>query len=113
MAQGMNPNEAKMKHELVSLAQAALGLAMASLVFVGISGTIYKLIAPDGWIAQAFGRSLSAGSATLGALALLAACAWYSHGSPRRRNLLSDIVVYGFAAAGFIYLARFLLQGSV
>ncbi|HEX9396178.1 MAG TPA: hypothetical protein VF943_05480 [Burkholderiales bacterium] len=109
----MDLHQASPKNEIVSLAQAAAGLAQICLVMLGIIGTLYKMAAPEGWIAQAFGRSLTAGGATLGSLLLLAACAWYTHGSARRYHLLSEIVVYGFAAAGVLYLARYLLQGSV
>jgi len=97
----------------VSLAQAASGLATISLVLLGIMGTVYKLIAPEGWIAQAFGRGLTAGGATLGSLLLLAACACYAHGSAPRHRLKSEILVYACAGAGVFYLARLLLEGRL
>lgn len=109
----MDLHHANSKPELVSIAQAAVGLAMVSLVLLGIMGTIYKLIAPEGWLAQAFGRSFSAGGITVGALLLLAVCIWHSAGSPRRQHAVSDVVVYGFAAAGALYVARWLLTGSL
>ncbi len=93
----------------------ALGvLAAIALVALGIGGTIYKVISPEGWIAQAFGRSVSAGTAALGSLLMIAALAWFSRGwnSPRYRNRFSDLLVYGFAAAGFAYLAAFMSKGS-
>jgi hypothetical protein len=109
----MHLNSADSKPEIVSLAQAAVSLAMVCLVLVGITGTVYKLIAPDGWIAAAFGRSLTVGGATLGSLLLIAACAWYTQGSVRRHRLLSEFALYGFAAAGALYLTRYLLQGGL
>ena len=51
------------KQELYSIVQGLVGLAVLLLVLAGIGGTIYKVISPDGWLAQAFGRSLSAGAA--------------------------------------------------
>lgn len=108
----MNLGEVKLKQEAYSLAQAALGFAIAALVLTGIGGTIYKVIAPDGWISQAFGKSLSAGVATLGSLLLIVGLAWFSRGSPRYRSTASDLLVYGFALAGFFYLAALWTKGS-
>jgi hypothetical protein len=101
------------KHELYSAAQVVLGFAIVALVMVGIGGTIYKVIAPEGWISQAFGRSLSAGAAALGSLLVIAGLAWFSRGwaSPRTRNWHADLMVYTFAAAGTFYLAKLWLKG--
>jgi len=102
------------KQEAWALAQSCLGFVILALVLIGIGGTIYKVISPDGWIAQAFGRSLSAGVAALGSLLMIVALAWFSRGwsSPRRRTRLSDLAVYGFALAGLIYFAEFWIRGS-
>ena len=109
----MNFHHAHSKPEIVSLAQAAAGLAMACLVLAGILGTVYMLVGPDGWIAMAFDRSLTTGGAALGSLLLLAACAWYTHGSARRHHLMPHFVSYFFAAAGALYIARYLLQENL
>ena len=102
------------KQELYSIVQGLVGLAVLLLVLAGIGGTIYKVISPDGWLAQAFGRSLSAGVAALGSLALVGGLAWFSRswGDLNRRTLASDFLVYGFAAAGFLYLAQ-IWRGSL
>ena len=55
-------SELRLKQEVFALAQAGIGFVLVALVLLGIGGTIYKVIAPDGWVAQAFGRSLSAGA---------------------------------------------------
>ena len=111
----MTPTSIRFKHELYSIAQAAVGLAILALVLAGIGGTIYKVISPEGWLAQAFGRSLSAGAAALGSLALVAGLAWFSRswGDVTRRTLVSDFLVYGFAAAGFLYLAQLWTRGAL
>jgi hypothetical protein len=111
----MTPNSIPAKGELYSIAQTLLGLAILVLVLAGIAGTIYKVISPEGWLAQAFGRSLSAGAAALGALALVGGLAWFSRaqGTTRSRSLVSDFLVYGFAAAGFLYLAQFWTRGTL
>ncbi len=110
----MDLHEFKLKRELYSVGQAAAGFAIVALVLMGIGGTIYKVISPEGWIAQAFGRSLAAGAAALGSLALIGALAWYSRGwsAPRVRNRFSDLLVYTFAGAGLIYVAQLWLKGS-
>ncbi len=102
------------KHEVGVAAQVLVGLIIVVLVTLGIGGTIYKVISPDGWIASAFGRSFSAGAAALGSLLLIAGLAWFSRGwsSPRSRNRFSDLLVYTFAAAGIVYLAQLWMKGT-
>ena len=98
----MTPTTFKLKQELYSIIHAALGCTILALVLAGIGGTIYKVIAPEGWIALAFGRSLSAGAAALGSI-------W---GDPVKRTRISDLLVYGFAFAGVVYLAQFWTKGT-
>jgi hypothetical protein len=102
------------KHEIYSVGQIIVGFGVVTLVVVGIGGTIYKVISPDGWVSQAFGRSLSAGAASLGSLLLIVGLAWFSRGwtSPRNRNRYSDLLVYTFAAAGLFYLAQLWTRGT-
>jgi hypothetical protein len=111
--ENVNIHHTYTKPEIVSLAQAVAGLAMVCLVLVGILGTVYRLVAPDGLVAMAFERSPTAGGAALGSLLLLGACAWYTLGSARRDHLLSEFVGFAFAAAGALYSVRYLLQDSL
>jgi hypothetical protein len=105
---------ARLKQELYSIAQTLVACVFLALVLAGIGGTIYKTMAPDGWVAQVFGRSLSAGAAALGASVMVLALAWFSRswGDVRRRTLAGDFLVYGFAFAGFVYLARLWMTGT-
>jgi hypothetical protein len=107
-------SEMRLKQEVFALVQAGIGLVLVGLVLLGIGGTIYKVIAPDGWVAMAFGRSLSAGVATLGSLVMIFGLAWFSRGwqSPRHRNRFSDLLVYSFAAAGLLYLVQLWIKGT-
>jgi hypothetical protein len=102
------------KQEIYTAGQIVIGFGVVALVVVGIGGTIYKVISPDGWVSQAFGRSLSAGAAALGSLLLIMGLAWFSRGwtSPRTRNRYSDLLVYAFAAAGLFYLAQLWIKGT-
>jgi hypothetical protein len=96
------------------IAHAGLGMVLLMLVVTGVAGTIYKVMAPDGWVAGAFSRSTSAGLAVIGSVALLVGLAWLSRGwALRARNRYSDLFVYTFAVAGFLYLARFWISGVV
>src|SRR5262245_13030851 len=105
----------RLKQELYSIVHAAIGCAFLALVLAGIGGTIYKVLSPEGWIANAFGRSLSAGAAALGSCTLIAGLAWFSRswGDVRNRTFISDCLVYGFAAAGLAYLFQFWIQGTL
>jgi hypothetical protein len=107
-------SEFRIKQEVFAVGQAFGGFVILALVLVGIGGTIYKVLSPDGWVAQAFGRSLSAGAATLGSLIMIVALAWFSREwtSPRRRTQLSDFLVAGFAIAGLLYVAQLWIDGS-
>ena len=103
---------AKHKLEFPILAQVAAGFAITVLVLVGISGSIYKLIAPQGWFVQAFGHSFGLGASLSAALLGAAALVWALPGwMPSQRTRVADAVVYGFAAAGLIYLGQILAQG--
>ena len=106
----MNP----IKQEFGTVGQTALGATLLGLVLVGIGGTIYKVISPEGWVTQAFGRSLSAGVAALGSLFMIAGLAWFSRGwaSPRTRNRFPELLVYTFAGAGLLYLAQLWSKGT-
>lgn len=107
-------SELRIKQELFAAVQTFAGFLIVSLVLVGIGGTIYKVISPEGWVAQAFGRSLSAGAAALGSLLMIVGLAWFSRGwtAPRRRMQASDVLVFGFALAGLLYVVQLWSSGS-
>ncbi len=104
-----------LKNETVSLLQAGAGFLITVLVMTGIAGSIYKVIAPGGWIAQAFGHSVKAGFSVLVALTVLLAFFYFSRTwtpSHKQRNFTANIVVTVFAVAGFLYLGRFWTTGA-
>ncbi len=106
--------QANTKFEIPILAQVLAGFAISSLVLVGIAGSIYRLVEPQGWVVQAFGSSFSLGAtllaALLGAGAVVRALPGFM---PAQRARIADAVVYGFAAAGVLYLGQLLVGGSV
>ena len=103
-------DQTKTKFEFPVLAQALAGFAISACVLVGIGGSIYKLIAPEGWFVQAFGHSMGLGAALMAALLGAAAVVWALPGwMPSQRARISDAVVYGFAVAGLLYLGQLLV----
>ena len=105
----------RIKQELYSFAQTAFSCLLLSLVLGGIGGTVYKVLAPDGWVSQMFGHSLSAGVAALGAMGLVGGLAWFSRswGDPDTRSLPTQLLIYGFAAVGILYLAQIWTRGAL
>lgn len=109
----MDMEQANTKFELPILAQVLFGFALSALVLVGIAGSIYKLVEPQGWVVQAFGHSIGFGAALLAALLGAAAVVWALPGYlPTQRARIADAVVYGFAAAGMLYLGQLLVIGG-
>ncbi|HEV3007665.1 MAG TPA: hypothetical protein VGX52_01375 [Burkholderiales bacterium] len=105
----------RLKQELYSFANTFFSCIVLSLVLGGIGGTIYKVISPEGWVANAFGRSFSAGAASLGSLALVAGLAWFSRSwsAPDNRSLFLHFVLCGFASAGVLYLVQLWTKGTL
>jgi hypothetical protein len=99
--------EFKLRDESWALAQALVGFGVVMLVAIGITGMIYRVIAPDGWIAEAFSRSLSAGLTTLVTLGVIGALVWLNGPTPHGKYSTSiEIVVLGIAGAGALFLLQ-------
>ena len=90
------------------------GLVLLALVMLGIGGTIYKLLAPGGWLAQFVGGKLGHGGALMFALGGVALFAWATHDriSPARRDRIGDLWIYLCSAVGLVYLVLMVVQGS-
>lgn len=95
--------------------QAIVGFAIAVLVMLGVGGTVYQLVAPGGWLAQVFGRSLAGGMVAFLGLLIIGLCAWLARSwiSVGSRNRHSDLFVYGFAAAGAFYTIEVFTRGAL
>ena len=101
--------------EVAGFFHAIAGFAIATLVMIGFGGTIYESIAPGGWFAQLFGRSVAGGLAVLLALLLIGASAWLLRAwvSITQRNRYSEVFVYVFAGVGLVYCAQLLTKGGL
>ena len=97
-----------LREETWALAQALFGFAMVTLIMIGITGTIYRVIAPDGWIVQAFNRGVASGLLVVGALGLVALLAWTKRGAAlyARRSTAVEVFVLGLAGIGALFLIQ-------
>ncbi len=105
--------QAQPESSLRSLVGSMPGIGLVALVVVGISGSLYKLVSADGLVATLFERSPAGGMLSLGGTGLVVLCAWATglgskHG---HRVWLSNLVVYGSAAAGSLFLLRYWWTG--
>src|SRR5687767_2338880 len=88
-----------------SVLQFTGGFLLLVLIMLGVGGTIYKLIAPEGWLAQLLGGSLNYLSAIALALVGVGLFAWFAQDkvAQTRRDKVGDWWVYLFAVAGLAY----------
>ena len=100
---------------LRSAAQFAGGFVLLALVMLGVGGTIYKLIAPEGWLSQLVGGSLNYLGAIALALVGVAMFAWFAQDqiAQTRRDKVGDWWVYLFAVAGLAYAWQIFLRGTL
>lgn len=98
-----------------SVLQFTGGFLLLVLIMLGVGGTIYKLISPEGWLAQLLGGSLNSLSAIALALVGVAMFAWFAQDqiAQTRRDKVGDWWVYVFAAAGLIYAGQIFLRGTL
>ena len=94
--------------------QALWGFALVVMVVFGICGTIYKLLAPSGWIASLMGRGFSGGVAAVGLMIVFGVVGWVARSwtTTREQAGIADLVVYAFAAAGFVYSFQIWSKGA-
>lgn len=92
------------------LIQTLVGFVVLALVMMGVGGTVYRMIAPDGWLVQWFGTGVTATAAALFSLLAIAVLSWFTREfvSAFRKNRLADVLIYVFAGAGVVYLAQVL-----
>jgi hypothetical protein len=96
------------REESQALVQALVAFVMVMLIMIGIAGTVYRVIAPDGWIAQAFNRSALSGVVALCSIGIVAGMLWLKRGNTlfAKRNKVTEMIVMGFAGLGALFLAQ-------
>jgi hypothetical protein len=108
-------NKSKTGGGLSNVFQFVGGFILLALVMLGVGGTIYKLLAPGGWLAQLVGGHLGHGGALVLALGGVAVFAWVTHDriSPARRDSIGDWWIYVCSGVGLLYLVLMLVQGTL
>ena len=98
-----------------SVLQFTGGFLLLALIMLGVGGTIYKLIAPEGWLAQLLGGSLNYLTAIALALVGVGMFAWFAQDqiAQTRRDRIGDWWVYLFAVAGLAYAGQIFLRGTL
>lgn len=93
------------------LIQTLVGFAVLGLVVAGVGGTVYRMIAPEGWLVQWFGTGITATAAAVVSLLVIAILSWFTREwvSAYRKNRVADVLIYVFAGAGTVYLAQILM----
>ncbi|MFZ1910217.1 MAG: hypothetical protein WAU52_14160 [Burkholderiales bacterium] len=99
------------KQDYRVLIQTLVGFMVLALVMIGVGGTVYRMIAPEGWLVQLFGTGVTAATAAVLSLLVLAALSWFTGEwvSAYQKNRLADVLIYVFAGAGVVYLAQILM----
>lgn len=102
------------KHDSNNFLQTVWGFGLVVMVLLGICGTIYKLLAPAGWIAALMGRGFSGGVAAVGLLIVLSVIGWVARNwtTTREQAGAATVVVYLFAGAGVLYSVQFWSKGT-
>ena len=99
------------KQDYRVLIQTLVGFVVLALVMVGVGGTVFRMIAPQGWLVQLFGRGVTAATAALLSLLMIGALSWFTREwvSAYQKNRLADLLLYVFAGAGVVYLGQILM----
>lgn len=107
--------ELHLKRNLSETLVAFGGLAVLTLMLLGVGGTIYKVLAPDGWMTALLKHGLPDSLAASTALLVMCAFAWLTREwrTPRTKSGLMDLLVYALAGAGLWYAAQLLMHGGL
>jgi hypothetical protein len=102
------------KHDSGNFVQTLWGFALVIMVVFGICGTIYKLLAPSGWLASLMGRGFSGGVAAIGLMVVFGVVGWIARSwtTTREQAATATLVVYVFAAAGVLYSFQLWSKGA-
>lgn len=102
------------KHDTGNFIQTLWAFGLVVMVVLGIGGTIYKLLAPGGWIAALMGRGFSGGVAALGLMLAFGLVGWIARNwtTNREQAKTATFVVYVFAATGLLYSFQLWSKGA-
>ena len=102
------------KHDSGNFLHTLWGFLLIIMVVFGICGTIYKLLAPSGWLAALMGRGFSGGVAAIGLMVVFGVIGWIARSwtTTREQAATATLVVYVFAAAGVLYSFQLWSKGA-
>ena len=103
------------KRDLSAFLQVLGGAAVLPLMLLGVGGTIYKALAPNGWLSVLLRNGLPDSFAAASALLVMCGFAWLTREwrTPRTRSWVIDSLVYAFAVAGLMYAAQLIANGRL
>lgn len=103
------------KRDLSAFFQMLSGVAVLPLMLLGVGGTIYKALTPNGWLSVLLRNGLPDSFAAASALLVMCAFAWLTREwrTPRTRSWVIDSLVYVFAVAGLVYAAQLITNGRL
>jgi hypothetical protein len=111
----MEQIQGKVASDTSQFFQAIAAVAVAVLVMFGIGGTIYNLVAPGKWLAQAFARSPTIGVVAMLTLLIIGLCVWLVRNMlpASDRGRYAECCAYGCALAGAVYVCRVFADGGL
>jgi len=110
--------QSKLRHpagETAAFLHAITEFMVVVLVTLGVGGTVYQLVSPQGWLASVFNRSAAGGVAAIFSILIVAFSFWLLRDwlSAWMRRHYPEFFAYGFAAAGLFYVAQVYMKGSL
>lgn len=107
--------EINLKRDLSALLETFGGLAVLTLMLLGVGGTIYKALAPNGLLTLLLRNGLPDSFAASTALVVMCAFAWLTREwrTPRMRSWVINLLVFAFACAGLLYAAQLFMNGGL
>jgi len=106
---------ARRNHESYTFIHTLWGCLLTLFVVSGICGTLYKLLAPTGWIASLLGQGFSGSVAAVGLVIVFGVVGWVARTwtSTREQAATATFFVYVFAAAGVLYAFQLWTKGML
>jgi len=95
----------------------AFSFALICLVLLGLTGVLYKALAPGGWVSALLDHLWSRNPALVwligfGSASALAAAKWWLGRNPGASQR-SEVLAYAFMALGLFFFFKLLVTGSL
>ena len=111
----MNMNmEIRLKNETVAFAQVLYGFAVCALIVLGMAGSIYKVIGPQGLLEHAFGAALTGEFTALLAVLVAVLAGWATRTviTERQKGRIWGGTTYLFGMLGAVFAVRLATLGT-